>query len=68
MEIAVSHDRNEETAEAKARWFQMLSLKERMDMLCAYTDMILEVNPNMMDNKDAEPIEGRVRVLSKARC
>jgi hypothetical protein len=30
---AISHDRQEETIEAKARWFQSLSLAERMDVL-----------------------------------
>ena len=65
MEKTISHDRQEETIEAKALWFQSLSLQERMDLLCAYTDMILEVNPGIMEQKDAEPIEGRILVLSK---
>ncbi len=33
---SISHDRNEETPEAKARWFQSLSLSERMELLCAF--------------------------------
>ena len=33
MNEAISHDRQEETPEAKARWFQSLLLSERMDML-----------------------------------
>ena len=64
MEKTVTHDRQEETIEAKARWFQSLSLAERMEMLCLFTDLILSTNPNILEQKDAQPIAGRVRVLS----
>lgn len=64
---SVSHDWQEESGEAKARWFQSLSLKERMDMLCWFTDMVLETNPGIVEQKDAEPIAGRVLVLSRFR-
>jgi hypothetical protein len=64
---AISHDLVEETPEAKARWFQSLPLSERMDLLCAFTDLVLENNPLMVERKDAKPIAGRVRVLSKAQ-
>lgn len=63
----ISHDIAEETSEAKARWFQSLSLSERMDLLCLFTDLVLENNPLIAERKDAEPIAGRVRVLSKAQ-
>ncbi|MFN7944227.1 MAG: hypothetical protein U0Z53_02525 [Blastocatellia bacterium] len=66
MEPAISHNRQEETPEAKARWFQTLSLAERMELLCFFTDLILENNPEIVNAKDAQPIAGRVRVLSKA--
>ena len=62
-QVAVSHDFEEETLEAKARWFQSLSMTERMDVLCMFTDMILEVNPKIMEQKDAEPVAGRVLVV-----
>lgn len=65
MEPAISHNRQEETPEAKARWFQTLSLAERMELLCFFTDLILENNPEIVNAKDAQPIAGRVRVLSK---
>ena len=61
----ISHDRQEETIEAKARWFQSLSLSERMDLLCFYTDLILSKNPDIAEKKYAQPVAGRVRVLSK---
>lgn len=65
MEQSISNDRREETLEAKARWFQSLSLQERMEMLCAFTDFILTVNPGIVGAKDAQQTEGRIRVLSK---
>ena len=67
MLTAVSHDFAEETPEAKARWFQSLPLSERMDLLCLFTDLVLENNPLIAERKDAEPVAGRVRVLSKAQ-
>ena len=48
---SISHDSREETPEAKARWFQSLPLSERMDLFCAFTDMILSVNPNIVARK-----------------
>jgi hypothetical protein len=42
MNPLISHDRNDETIEAKVKWFRTLSLSERMDMLCAYTDFALD--------------------------
>ena len=36
MNLAISHDRQEETLEAKARLFQTLSVVEREDMLCIF--------------------------------
>lgn len=63
----VSHDFQEETPEAKARWFQSLSLAERIEMLCMFTDLVLENNPSIVDGKDDQPVTGRVRVLRKAQ-
>lgn len=50
--------------EANARWFQSLSMQERMDLLCAYTDLILSVNPRIADVKNAEQTSDRIRILS----
>ena len=63
MNGSVSHDRSEESPQAKARWFQSLSLAERMDVLCEMTDLILENNPRIADKKHAQSITGRVRVV-----
>jgi hypothetical protein len=68
MAMTISHKLAEETPEAKADWFQSLSLSERMDLLCLFTDLILENNPLIVERKDAKPIAGRFLVLSKAEC
>ncbi len=60
----ISHDRKEETIEAKARRFQSLSLSERMEWLCAFTDLILTINPKVMEQKATQPVPGRIQVLS----
>lgn len=64
MNRSVTHDRNEESIEAKARWFRSLPLSERMDMFCAFTDLALTLNPCLADKKDAQQTERRVRIIS----
>ena len=64
MNLYVSHGRSEETPEAKARWFQSLSLSERMELLCDITDLILSNNPRIAEKKDDKSSSGRVQVLS----
>lgn len=66
MELAVSHSREQESPIEKARWFQSLSLTERMELLCWFTEMILSANPQIVEQRDAEPVAGRVLVLEKA--
>jgi hypothetical protein len=61
----LSHDRQQETAEAKALWFQSLSVQERMEMLDAFTDLILELNPEVAERKHAEPSKGSILIVSK---
>ncbi len=62
----ISHDFAEETMESKARWFQSLSLSDRMEMLCDFTDMILENNPGIVEKRDVKSFTGRFQVLEKA--
>jgi len=66
MKPSVTHDRREETIEAKTLWFRSLSLAERMDMLCAFTELLLLTNPKIVEQRNAQPIEGRVLVLTAA--
>ncbi len=67
MPGSVSHDLLEETIEAKARWFQSLSLEERMEVFCQLTNLVLENNPEIINSKDVRPASKRVRVLSNSR-
>ena len=64
MNLEVSHSRQQESPVAKARWFQSLSLAERMDLLCFFTDLILANNPNIVEQRYAQSSTGRVLVLS----
>ena len=65
MNDKISHNRSDETIEAKVEWFRSLSLSERMDLLCNFTDLALALNPGILEKKDAQPVKGRIRVLSK---
>jgi hypothetical protein len=64
MSGTVSHDRKDETIEAKTRWFRSLPLSERMEMLCSFTDLALALNPSLPDLKDAQQTKRRIRILS----
>ncbi len=66
MAKTVSHDREEESIESKARWFQSLSLSERMELLCSFTDLALEINPKLPELKDAQQTKKGIRIISKA--
>jgi hypothetical protein len=66
MNATVTHDRTEDTIEAKVLWFRSLTLIERMDMLCAFTELLLMTNPKIVEQKNAESIKGRVLVLTAA--
>ena len=63
MDFKVSHDRRDETPEAKARWFQSLPLSQRMELLCAFTDLALSLNPSLAEKKHAQPPREGVRIL-----
>ena len=60
---SVSHDRSEESALAKARWFKSLPLEERMALLCEFTDLALSVQPDLATKrKHAQPAQGRIQI------
>jgi hypothetical protein len=63
---SISHDREEETIEAKARWFQSLTIEERLRLFDEMTELALALNPRLPDLKDAEPSRGSRRILSPA--
>jgi hypothetical protein len=64
--IQISHNINDESIEAKVLWFRALPVSERMEMLCNFTDLALEINPDIAGKKDAQPTKRRVRILSEA--
>ena len=66
MEFKISHNRSDETIEAKVKWFRTLNLSERMDVLCAYTDLALELNPQLPDKKYAQQAKRLIQILSAA--
>jgi len=64
MTLAIHHGRSQESIEAKTRWFRSLSLDERMDIFCEFTDLALSINPGLKDRKHAQPVAGRIQILS----
>jgi hypothetical protein len=65
MDKAISHDRYEESAEAKTHWFRSLTVSERMEMLCSFTDLALTADPSLQERKHAQPVAGRIQIISK---
>jgi hypothetical protein len=65
MTPTVWHDRNQESIEAKTRWFRSLSMADRMEVFCSFVDLALSVNPELKDQNHAQPIAGCVQVLSE---
>ena len=65
MNTKISHNRDDESIEAKVEWFRSLSIEERMDLLCCFTDLALALNPDILEKKDDQPFNRRIRVLSK---
>jgi hypothetical protein len=64
MTGSISHDIRDESLAAKARWFQSLALEERMDVFVAFTNLILENNPDVVKRKPLPRASDRVRVIS----
>lgn len=64
MKQTIWHDRQQETIEAKTRWFRSLSIADRMDVFCSFIELALSVNPNLKVRSHAQPIAGRVQILS----
>lgn len=64
MTGSISHDIRDESLEAKARWFRSLALKERMDVFVAFTNLILENNPDVVKKEPLPRASDRVRIIS----
>ena len=67
MTPRVSHDRKDETPEAKALWFQSLSVRERLELFEEISELALELNPGLANGSDAETPSQRLRVLALPR-
>ena len=65
MNTKISHSRDDESIEAKVEWFRSLSVEERMDLLCCFTDLALTLNPDILEIKDDQPFNRRIQVISK---
>ena len=65
MTPTVEHDRKLESIEAKAKWFQSLSMAERMDVFCEFTELALSVHPELKEKKYVKPVAGRIQILSE---
>jgi hypothetical protein len=65
MTGSISHDIRDESMEAKARWFQSLTPAARMDVFVAFTNLILENNPDIVKKKYVRSASERIRVISK---
>ena len=65
MEGSLSHDRSEETPEGKARWFQSLTMEERLAVFMDAFRLSLAINPGIMKVKDARPLREGVQILAK---
>jgi hypothetical protein len=63
MMQSVSHDRKDESLEAKSRWFQSLTLEERMELLCEFTELALQNNPQIAEIGRAQSSTERIQVL-----
>lgn len=64
MKPSISTGWSEETPEAKARWFQSLTLEERMEILCEFTELALTINPDLPRRKRVTAAPGGVRVVT----
>jgi hypothetical protein len=64
MNGSVSHSFEDESIDAKARWFKSLSVEERMNILVEFTNMILENNPEVAKKKHARPASDRITILT----
>ena len=61
----ISHDFKDEEMDSKVRWFKSLTLEERMELFVAFTNLILDNNPDIVKQKNVRSPSERVRIISK---
>jgi len=65
MKKKVTYDFKEESIESKTRWFCSLTMSERIQNLCDFTELALAINPNIGEKQIDKSVTGRIQVLSK---
>lgn len=60
----ISHHREDGDVIAQSHRFKTLSVEQRLELLCEWTDFCLELNPALALKKHAQPIPGRVQVFT----
>ncbi len=50
-----SHELREESMEAKIRWFHSLSMEERLEAFIAWMELLLSLNPELLERKRHQP-------------
>ena len=66
MKKKVTYNFKDESIEAKARWFKKLTMAERIQNLCDFTELALAINPKVGEKKIDKSVTGRIQVISKA--
>ena len=66
MIASVSYNIKDESIEAKVRWFKSLTIQERYQNFCDYTELALLLNPKLAEKKIDKPASGSICVLRKA--
>jgi len=64
-QYSISHDRAEETEEAKDRWFRSLTPAQRIAMFSEFYQLAAAMNPHLGEEVDVPPAPTRIRVLRK---
>ena len=62
---SISHDRAEETLEAKARWFSTLTMEQRLAQFAEYYDLALRLNPGILNANDVPAPSERVQIIER---
>lgn len=61
MLLPPSHEFREESLEAKIRWFHSLSMEERLEAFIAWMELLLSLNPELLERKKRQPPPGGLR-------
>jgi hypothetical protein len=67
MKKAIRYEGSDDSIEAKARWFQSLTVEERMQWLDETVEAALATNPELAHQDHGFPANCRVRVVTLPR-